>query len=339
MRLLLLSIVILLRFSSAGCMAQTRCPAPPPPAPPPPPLLVSALPVPNAAHQALVPFTVVRRKNYRIEYGEYGLEVDPTEGGRIVEFSLAGQSIIVPVTESPEAFGSSLWTSPQSDWNWPPPPELDRLPWRVIDEPLALVLQSETSEKLGLSVRQRLTAEPSKGSLLLEYEFTNRSAVPRRMAPWQNTRVRPKGLTFYPASRASYAIKNNTLVLAPEDNIAWFKHEPDKIKGNLKSLADGEEGWMAQLDDRLLFIKIFDDVPVAVQAPGEGELVIYVAGNGQFVEMENQGAYQELLPGAEFIWKLRWVLRRLPDNIASTKGNRALVDFARKTVREVRDQK
>jgi hypothetical protein len=78
---------------------------------------------------------------------------------------------------------------------------------------------------------------------------------------------------------------------------------------------------------------------VAVQAPGEGELVIYVAGNGQFVEMENQGAYQELLPGAEFIWKLRWVLRRLPDNIASTKGNRALVDFARKTVREVRDQK
>jgi len=200
-------------------------------------------------------------------------------------------------------------------------------------------MESETSQKLGLSVRQRLTAEPEKGSVLLEYEFTNRGSTPRKVAPWQNTRVRPNGLTFYPASRPTYNIQYNTLDLAPVDKIVWFEHEPSKVKDNLKSYADGEDGWMAQLDGRLLFIKLFDDVPPTAQAPNEGEIVIYVPISGKFVEMENQGAYQELVPGASFTWKLRWVLRQLPDDIAGRKGNPALVEYARKIAREVREGK
>lgn len=323
----------LLGISLSGCVGQMPCPTPPPPPPPPPPLVVEASPR-DAVPTPGVPFTVIRRKNYRIEFGAYGFEVDPTDGGRILEFSLGGKSIVIPIAESPDANGSSLWTSPQSDWGWPPPPELDKLPWKVVDDPKSLVMDSETSQKTGLAARQRITAEPSTGSMRIEYEFKNNGSTPRRLAPWQNTRVRPNGLTFYPASRPTYDIKYNTLTLAPENGIAWFKHEPGKYKDSVKSFADGEEGWMAQLDDRLLFIKIFDDVAPTAQAPGEGEIVIYVDHKSKFVEMENQGAYQELAPGGSFTWKVRWVLRQLPDDIAGAKGNTALVDFVRKTVRE-----
>src|SRR5512147_455804 len=53
------------------------------------------------------PHAVVRRQNYRIERAPIAVEVDPNDGGRIVEFSLDGRSVIVPVTESPEAYASS----------------------------------------------------------------------------------------------------------------------------------------------------------------------------------------------------------------------------------------
>jgi hypothetical protein len=319
----------------AGCVAPAPCPVPVVP-PPPPPLVVQALPPRETVHESGVPFTVVRRKNHRIEFGGYGVEVDPADGGRIVEFSLGGKSIILPLTESPEAFGSSIWPSPQSDWNWPPPLELDRLPWQVISDPKSLVMQSETSKKLGLSVRQRITAEPDKGSVLLEYEFFNHGSQPRKVAPWQNTRVRPRGLTFYPASRPTYNYKYNTLVLAPEDKIVWFAHDPTKFKDSQKSFADGEEGWLAHLDDRLLFIKVFDDVKPSEQAPEEGEIVLYVHDSGKFVEVENQGAFQAIQPGSSITWTVRWVLRQLPDAIAATRGSSALAAYVRATVAEIR---
>ena len=318
----------------SSCGATAPCPAPPPSAPPPPPLVVA--PRDDAARVPGRPFAVVRRSNYRIEFGEYAFEVDPTDGARILEFSFAGQSIVVPAAESPDAFGSSLWPSPQSDWGWPPPAELDRLPWKVVRAESELVLESQTNRKLGLSVRQRALAEPRRGSMLLEYEFTNRGTTPRKVAPWQNTRVRPGGLTFYPAQAPSYSIQYNTLLLTPENGIAWYAHDPTPVPESVKSFADGEEGWMAQLDGRLLFIKIFEDVPASSQAPGEGEVVLYVHNSGKFVEMENQGAYQELLPGASLVWKLSWVLRPLPHHIEGRRGEAALVEFARKIVAELR---
>jgi hypothetical protein len=318
-----------------GCTSPSPCAGPwvrlasPPPLPAQPSRQAAATPSPG------VPYAVVRRENYRIEFGAYGLEVDPTDGGRILEFSLGGKSIVVSAAESPEAFGSSIWPSPQSDWAWPPPVELDRRAWRMVSDPKSIVMQSETAEKLRLAVRQRITAEPSHGSALIEYEFTNRGSSPRKVAPWQNTRVRPNGLTFYPASRPSYVYKHATLVLTPDNGIVWFRHDPSEVKESQKSCADAEEGWVAQLDGRLLFIKVFEDVKPSQQAPEEGEVVLYIHDSGKFVEMENQGAYRQLEPGSSFTWKVRWALRHLPDDIAPVRGNPALVAYVRATLADL----
>ena len=280
------------------------------------------------------PHAVVRRQNYRMEFGPCAVEVDPYDGGRIVEFSLGGHSVIVPVEESPEAYASSFWPSPQSAWSWPPPVEFDKLPWKVAVEEKTLRLTSATSEKLQLSAQQRLAAVPAKNALSIEFQITNRGPTPRKVAPWQNTRVRPKGITFYPSSEPTYA--QSSLKLVPIDGITWYTHDPTQVKESLKSYADGREGWMAQVDADLMFVKVFPDIPREAQAPEEGEIVIYVHNSGRFVEMEQQGAYQELAPGASLTWPVVFVVERIPKDVEIKAGNSRLVALARQLADSVR---
>jgi hypothetical protein len=279
------------------------------------------------------PRTVVRQSNLLMEFGPYALEIDPTDGGRIVTFSLDGRSVVVPRSESPEAYGSSFWPSPQSDWRWPPPLALDRRAWHPTVEDRWLVLQSDVDPKLGLSGKQRITADLAHGSVSLELTLTNRGSAPRRVAPWQNTRVRPRGLTFYPSSERT--LPTSSLELLPENGIIWFAHDPTVFQESRKSQSDGREGWVAQVDGDLIFVKVFPDVPREAIAPDEGEVVIYVPDNGLFVEVEQQGPYVELAPGASSTWPVRWLVRRLPPGMAIRRGNQELVELARQLVRSL----
>ncbi len=280
------------------------------------------------------PHAVVRHQNYRIEFGAYAVEVDPDDGGRIIEFSLHDRSVIVPVSESPEAYASSFWPSPQSDWSWPPPVEFDKLPWTVTLAGKTLTLTSATSEKLQLSAQQRLSALVDDSALLIDFQITNHGALPRRVAPWQNTRVRPKGITFYPSLEPTYS--QSSLKLAPVDGITWYVHDPSQVTDSLKSYADGSEGWMAQVDSDLLFVKVFSDIARGAQAPQEGEIVIYVPKSGRFVEMEQQGAYVQLAPRASLTWPVVFVARRIPKPIEIKAHNPQLVELARQMAAGVR---
>jgi hypothetical protein len=200
----------------------------------------------------------------------------------------------------------------------------------VTVEPQALVLESGVSAKLGLQVKQRIVPEPSTGSVLIDYEFMNRGTTPRKVAPWQNTRVHPKGLFFFPANKPTYSFAENTLKITPEDGISWYRHEPELLTSDSKkSYADGEEGWLSFVDGRMLFIKQFENVKANEQPPKEGEVVLYVDHAGRFVEMEQQGSYQEIAPGASRHYRVRWYLRQLPDQIAAEKGSTALVNYVR----------
>ena len=279
------------------------------------------------------PHPIVRRQNYRMESGPIAVEVEP-DGGRILEFSLAGRSVIVPVDESPDAYASSFWPSPQSDWKWPPPPEFDKLPWKAAIEGKALRLRSATCESLHFSAEQRITLLEGKNAMLVEFTITNHDSAPHKVAPWQNTRVRPKGITFYPSTEPTYP--QSSLKLTPTNGISWYTHDPTTVKDNLKSYADGREGWMAEVDGDLLFVKVFTDVPRESQAPEEGEIVIYVSNGGRFVEMEQQGAYTALLPGASLTWPVVFAVQRIPKNVEIKAESARLVELARQLAASVR---
>jgi len=53
--------------------------------------------------------------------GPLSLAVDPQMGARIASFTYEGKEILkTSRDENNWQWGSTVWTSPQSDWNWPP---------------------------------------------------------------------------------------------------------------------------------------------------------------------------------------------------------------------------
>ena len=270
---------------------------------------------------------------FRLELGALSLEVDVSDGGRIVEFSLDGQNALVTRAESGAAYGSSFWPSPQSAWNWPPPVEIDRDAWQGAFDAHGLELSSGTHAALGLSVTQRIRLEPSPLSAVIEYTLHNRGSGARRVAPWQNSRVRPGGLSFYPSSGPT--LPQSTLKLTPRDGVTFFAHDPASMKLNQTAFADGLEGFLSHVDRELLFVKVFPDVPPDGAAPGEAEIEIYVDGAGKFVEVEQQGAYVEIPALGSSSWRVVWLLERVPKELVAA-GNAALVDRARKLAASAR---
>ena len=284
-----------------------------------------------------IPRAVVGRYNYCIDFGPYGFQVDAVNGARIIEFSFEGRSVVIPAEESPESYGSTFWLSPQSDWNWPPPLELDAAEWAVNIDGDQLILESRIIEKLLLRVEQRIRADRKHEAIKFEYEIYNTSKVPRRAAGWQNSRVRPLGLTFFPADTPSMPSKKfEALMIEPKDGVSWLAHEPKVSPESRKLFANGHEGWLAHLDGDLLFVKVFPDILPSQQAPEEGEIDVYVHKSGRFVEMEQQGPYEEIAPGRSSTWTVYWLVRRVPKGVPLEAGSDKLVQFARQIAQGVR---
>jgi len=273
-------------------------------------------------------------RGYRIELGERALELDALDGGRIVEFSLAGRSVVLPSSESARAYGSSFWPSPQREWKWPPPPELDAKPWQASSDGRAIVARSDENATYRLSASQRIEALPTELGFSIEYRIRNHGDAPRKVAGWQNTRVRPRGLTFFPASVPAYT--QSAFALAPLDGVMWFAHAGSDDARHGKLFADGEEGWLAHVDGGLLFVKVFPDVRPEQQAPGEADVEIYVDPKGQFVEVEQQGPYEDVAPGSEVRWQCRWGVERLDALGPVRSGDAALVTHARALAERIR---
>lgn len=53
-----------------------------------------------------------------------------------------------------------------------------------------------------------------------------------------------------------------------------------------------------------------------------------------YVEIEPQGAYEPLHPGASLMWTVRWYVRRLTDPSIATVGNAALAALVRDVVKQ-----
>jgi hypothetical protein len=81
-------------------------------------------------------------------------------------------------------------------------------------------------------------------------------------------------------------------------------------------------------------VKSFADTLPAQAAPGEAEIEIYANAGHTYVEVENQGAYVSLAPGAATSWRVRWTLRKL--DLASTPasaGSAPLLDLVRSLIK------
>jgi len=271
---------------------------------------------------------------YTFTFGETVLAVDAAKAGRIVTCALAGRNILTtPKNSEDNNWGSTFWTSPQSDWNWPPPPELDPNPYSARLDGGALVLEGATIPALGLAVTKRFSVDAERSVVNITYGIVNRGQQSRSVAPWEISRVASGGLTFFPIGAGQpWKGFQDLLPLVITDGVAWFPSETKPATADQKTFVDGSEGWIAHVAGDLLLVKSFPGISAAKAAPGEAEIELYTDPGRTYVEVENQGAYAKLEPGAAMTWPVAWFLRKLDARIPVKPGSVELLAFVRKLI-------
>jgi hypothetical protein len=273
---------------------------------------------------------LVRDGRHVLAWDDVSFEVDARTGGRVTALRLGGRNLLTGPEIDAANFGSTFWTSPQSAWGWPPVPEVDHAEYRASIEQSAIVMRSARSVSLGVEIEKRFAADRGRGAVLFEYRIHNLGVAPIQTAPWQITRVGPGGLTFYPSGQGVFPPSN----LGVQDALGatWYDYDRASITGHQKHFADGREGWLAHVDGDALLVKTFPAVPRESHAPGEAQIEIYASPAHTYVEVEAQGAYEIVHPGAALTWQVVWLARRLPAKLAVSVGSEALLAHVRALV-------
>ena len=237
--------------------------------------------------------------------GDAIMVVDPAKGGKILSLKYKGQEVISQ-SRWPESFGSTFWTSPQKEWNWPPVPEFDKHAYNVLEQAdNRLVISSPVSQRLGLSVGKNFSTDEADGAFVVTYSIKNEGKEERRVAPWEVTRVQNgNGLIFFAPTDSIWPA--GLMNFETGDGAAWY--HTDEAPQNRKVNADGR-GWLAYCADGLLLVKRFQDLQPGQPAPGEAEVQVYVNRGKTHIELESQGAYTLLPPGESLSWTVRWYLQ------------------------------
>ena len=244
-----------------------------------------------------------------VSVGNVTMTVSPQTGGKVLSLKYDGQEVISQ-SRFPESFGSTFWTSPQKEWNWPPVPEFDKQPYTVDESDGRLVLTSQVSEKLKYRIRKEFSADPADKAIVVTYSIINESGETRQVAPWEITRVPNAGLIFFDAP-VDDITPAGLMNFQSKHGVAWY--QADETSENRKINADGH-GWLAYCNNGLLLVKRFDDLTPSQPAPGEAEVQVYVNRGKTYIELESQGAYTTLKPNEQISWTVRWYLLPAPSD-------------------------
>ena len=246
-----------------------------------------------------------------LKNGDVTMTIDVEKGGKILSFMYQDKEVLSQL-RWPESFGSTFWTSPQKEWNWPPVAEFDKAAYTLVQQADdRLIIKSPVCERLGLSVTKDFSIEAPSGAVggaapfLINYTIKNEGSAPRKVAPWEISRVKNEdGIIFFETPVDSIWPKG-LMNFEAAYGAAWYK--TDEAPRNRKVNADGK-GWLAYCANGLLLVKKFQDLQTEEPAPGEAEVQVYVNSGKSFIELESQGAYTLLQPGEELHWMVRWYL-------------------------------
>lgn len=246
----------------------------------------------------------------QLKVGNLTMIIDAGRGGKIMSLK-HGDKEVISQSRFPEAFGSTFWTSPQKEWNWPPVNEFDKGAYTVEEKSeKRIVMSSKVSEKLKYRICKEFVANPKDESIAITYSIVNESGETRKVAPWEITRVtNENGIIFFDAPIESVT-PANLLAFKPQYKTLWY--QTDEANENRKINADGK-GWLAYLANGLLLIKKFEDLNPSQPAPDEAEIQVYVNRGKSYIELESQGAYTTLKPGEKVSWTVKWYLLSVND--------------------------
>lgn len=266
---------------------------------------------------------------YTLSFAGLQAKIDVKNGGRLEGFSLNGENCLSGKNVNSGNWGTSMWPSPQSAWGWPPSQQLDNLAYSVVSDSTEIVLRSQKDPKQAFVFTKSYKIDPKDTSLVVTYKILNDTTVAQKVAAWEISRVAPGGLTFYPSGDEA---KRGQLAPLTKDSsgVTWFQYSAETIPtGVPKLLADGKEGWLAQVTNGLLLVKSFEDVVAGKYAPEEGEIELYANPDHSYIEIEQQGTYVEVQAGGEIVYVVRYKLMKLPSSVHVNIGDVDLLKIAR----------
>ena len=250
---------------------------------------------------------------YVFGYGDNTFSVSADSGGRIVSYTCRGKELLTPSSVNSLNYGATLWSSPQSDWGWPPSPVLDLEPYEATLAGDTLLLTSRLDPKNGYLFRKKFYITPEDSSVNIVYSITNVSDRPKQVAAWDVSRTTPC-LSFFPVDQSPASLPSSNLKgVTVENGILWYAFHPDSVLQSQKLFSTAKEGWLAHVYNGLLFIKTFPDISVSALPPQEGEVEIYANEGGLYIELENQGAFTMLQPGETLVYPEKWYLSAIKE--------------------------
>ena len=282
-------------------------------------LAVAALFAATALHAQSVNVQKLDDEKYTVTNGDVTLTVDVAHGAKILSFKLGEKEVIAqnPANAqageegqprrrwfNPNSYGSTFWTSPQAEWNWPPVAEYDSLPYTVESADASTLVVAGQPSRFGYRVQKAFSADPADGAVIITYSIINESGETRKVAPWAITRVPNGGYLEFDA-KAEDVTPANLMKVSFGEGPA--KLEIDVADQNRKINVDGK-GWLKFHDNGLVLTQKFPDITPEAAAPGEAEIQVYIDARKSFVEIEAQGPYAELQPGEKLDWTVRWYL-------------------------------
>ena len=246
-------------------------------------------------------------QRYTLQVGRTTMAIDAANGARIISLKYDTTEVLSQLN-IPNQYGSTFWTSPQKEWNWPPVFEHDMAPYEVEQHEGVITMTSPLSEKLPMRIQKRFQVDEPNQSIIVTYTVRNESDEARKVAPWEISRVPAEGSVFFDADVNQITGSNGMPSLPFRQNAAGLAQYDIENNGqNRKINADGK-GWLTYVNKGLALTKRFADLTPQQPAPDEAEIQIYVDQGGRVVEIESQGAYTELQPGEAVEWSVTWHL-------------------------------
>ena len=235
-------------------------------------ILVVALTATAIASNAAPGIKSIDGSKYSISVGDVEMIVNAGEGGKILSYTLNGKEVIETRHISPFSYGGTFWSSPQKEWNWPPVPEYDRMPYSIEEKENSLLLTSNVSPRYQYRFSKEFSIDSEDNAIVITYRIKNEADVDKNVAPWEISRVQGDGVMFFEAGEEDIT-PAGILPFTFEHGMAWFVY--NTAPENRKINADGT-GWQAYANNGLLFIHRYEDLDKSQPAPDESELQIYV---------------------------------------------------------------
>lgn len=243
-----------------------------------------------------------------ISHKGVSLTIDPNYGARITSLKYKGQEVLQTNRDSAGiTWGSTAWTSPQADWNWPPPPAFDSGVYTVRKmSDRIYIFTSELDSASFLRLEKRFMLN-DKGEVGLRYKVKNESGMPVQVAAWENTRIPYGGRIEFPASDTVWS-SGKQIPVELHDSLAVINID-GQVKEPVKIFATLRDTMIRYYHQGLVLTKQTVITGLNQVAPEHAPLEVYLDPVREFAEFELQGGLYTLQHGQSAALRVKWVVQ------------------------------